>query len=145
MPRLLVNLDVFDIERAVTFYTEGLGLRVGRRFDAGFVELLGGDVPIYLLAKDAGSLPFADAEEGRDYARHWTPVHLDFVVEDLDAALAQARRAGARFEGAVSEHVYGRLALCSDPFGHGFCLLQLRNGGYDALPVQNEPPSRSPA
>ena len=53
MPRLLVNLDVFDIERAVAFYRDGLGLRVGRRFDAGFVELLGGDVPIYLLAKYA--------------------------------------------------------------------------------------------
>jgi predicted enzyme related to lactoylglutathione lyase len=141
MPRLLVNLDVFDIERAATFYEEGLGLRVGRRFDAGFVELLGGDVPIYLLAKDAGSRPFAGAEAGRDYARHWTPVHLDFVVEDLDAALARARRAGARLEEAVSEHAYGRLALCSDPSGHGFCLLELRGRGYDELVGQDGPPS----
>jgi lactoylglutathione lyase len=133
MPKLLVNLDVDDVERAVAFYTSGLGLRVGRRFDEAFVELLGADVPIYLLAKAAGSAPFAGAEHGRDYARHWTPVHLDFVVENLEQALERARSAGAKFEGAVSEHAYGRLALGSDPFGHGFCLLEFRGRGYDEL------------
>jgi catechol 2,3-dioxygenase-like lactoylglutathione lyase family enzyme len=133
MPKLLVNLDVDDIERAVEFYTQGIGLQVGRRFDNSFVELLGADVPLYLLAKSAGSAPFADAAGGRSYARHWTPLHLDFVVDDLDAALELARNAGATFEGGVSEHAYGRLALGSDPFGHGFCLLEFRGRGYDEL------------
>src|SRR5689334_18805280 len=98
MPQLLVNLDVPDVERAIDFYTRGLGLRVGRRFDAGFVELLGGDAPIYLLQKDAGSVPHAAAQAGRSYRRHWTPVHLDFVVDDLDAALVRAQSAGAALE-----------------------------------------------
>ena len=133
MPKLLVNLDVDDIERAVEFYTQGLALQLGRRFDGAFVELLGADVPIYLLAKAAGSAPFAEAASGRSYARHWTPVHLDFVVDDLDAALERARDAGAKFEGPISEHAYGRLALGSDPFGHGFCLLEFRGRGYDEL------------
>ncbi|HYP90317.1 MAG TPA: VOC family protein [Polyangiaceae bacterium] len=130
---LLVNLDVPDIERAVAFYTDGLGLRVGRRFDDAFVELLGAGVPIYLLTKDAGSAPFDGAPRGRDYAPHWTPVHLDFVVDDVDAARERAERAGAALEGPVTEHAYGRLALCRDPFGHGFCLLQLKGRGYDEL------------
>jgi catechol 2,3-dioxygenase-like lactoylglutathione lyase family enzyme len=135
--QLLVNLDVDDMERAVEFYTKGLGLEVGRRFDNGFVELLGAQAAIYLLLKAANSKPFATARAGRDYSRHWTPVHLDFVVPDLDAALVRAEGAGALLEGAPSEHAYGRLALLSDPFGHGFCLLEFRGKGYDELPSRS--------
>lgn len=134
MPKLLLNLDVDDVEGAIRFYTEALELRVGRRFDDGFVELLGAQVPIYLLAKAAGSPPFTGAALGRDYGRHWTPLHFDFVVPDIDAAIARATAAGARLESEVSEHAYGRLALLSDPFGHGFCLLEFRGSGYDELP-----------
>lgn len=134
VPRLLVNLDVDDMDTAVRFYTQALGLSVGRRFDDAFVELIGAEVPIYLLGKAAESEPFAGAHQGRDYRRHWTPLHLDFVVDDIDAALARAQSAGARLEGTVTEHAYGRLALCSDPFGHGFCLLQFQGRGYDELP-----------
>jgi predicted enzyme related to lactoylglutathione lyase len=133
MPQLLINLDVDDIERAVGFYTEALSLRVGRRFDADFVELIGADAPIYLLRKLPGSQPFGAAVSGRDYLRHWTPVHLDFVVTELNAAIARAVTAGAVLEAAPTEHAYGRLALLSDPFGHGFCLLEFRGKGYGEL------------
>lgn len=133
MPSILVNLDVDDIERAVAFYTAALGLHVGRRFDNGFIELLGAEAPIYLLQKSNGSPPFTDAEQPRSYARHWTPLHLDFVVPDLDSALARAVAAGAVLESPPSQHAYGRLALLHDPFGHGFCLLQFQGRGYDEL------------
>jgi len=132
--QLLVNLDVDDMQRAVRFYTEGLGLTVGRRFDGGFVELLGAGAPIYLLLKQAGSKPFQASEAARDYARHWTPVHLDFAVPNLDRAIERAVAAGAVLEGAPSDQAYGRLALLADPFGHGFCLLEFRGKGYDELP-----------
>lgn len=133
MAKLLLNLDVDDVERAVRFYTEALWLRVGRRFDDDFVELLGAEAPIYLLKKPSGSPPFAGATHERDYARHWTPLHLDFVVTNIDAAIARATAAGARLESDVSEHAYGKLALLSDPFGHGFCLLEFKGRGYDEL------------
>ena len=133
MTRVLLNLDVDDLERAVTFSPAAFELRVGRRFDSAFVELLGAEAPIYLLQKAAGSLPFANAEQGRRYARHWTPLHLDFVVDDLDAALARALAAGAVLEAPPSQHAYGRLALLHDPFGHGVCLLQFEGRGYDEL------------
>jgi len=139
MPRVLINLDVDDIERAVAFYSAAFELRVGRRFDDGFVELLGAEAPIYLLQKAADSPPFAKAEHGRSYARHWTPLHLDFVVDDLDAALARALAAGAALEAAPSQHAYGRLALLHDPFGHGFCLLQFQGKGYDELGPRESP------
>ena len=133
MPRVLLNLDVDDIERAIAFYTAALELRVGRRFDNGFVELLGAEAPLYLLLKSAGTPPFAGAEQPRSYARHWTPLHLDFVVNDLDIAVSRALAAGAVLESPPSQHAYGRLALLHDPFGHGFCLLQFEGKGYDEL------------
>jgi predicted enzyme related to lactoylglutathione lyase len=135
MARVLINIDVDDMERAVAFYTAAFELRVGRRFDGGFVELLGAEAPFYLLQKPSGSAPFAGAEQGRSYARHWTPLHLDLVVTELDAAVARALAAGARLESPASDHAYGRLALLSDPFGHGFCLLEFRGRGYDELPL----------
>src|ERR1043165_3320883 len=94
---LLVNIDVDDLERATRFYTSAFALNVGRRFAFG-VELLGRPAPIYLLAKSAGT-PAADAApQRRAYERHWTPVHLDFVVDDIDAAVARAVSAGARLD-----------------------------------------------
>jgi len=134
MPRILLNLDVDDVERAIAFYTQALELRVGRRFDDGFVELLGTEAPLYLLLKATGTEPFDGSEQVRSYTRHWTPLHLDFVVADLESAVARAVAAGAVLEQAPSQHAYGRLALLHDPFGHGFCLLQFEGKGYDELP-----------
>jgi predicted enzyme related to lactoylglutathione lyase len=133
MTALLVNIDVPDLERAITFYSEAFELRPGRRLGSGFVELLGAPVPLYLLQNAAGTEPIPEGQARRDYARHWTPVHLDFVVPDLDAALARALAAGAKLEREPTEHAYGRLALLSDPFGHGVCLLQFSALGYDAI------------
>ena len=111
---LLVNIDVDDASRGVKFYTEAFGLRVGRRFGDAGVELLGAPVPLYLLVKTAGTLPFAEASSARSYQRHWTPVHLDFVVEEIHGALARAEAAGALREGQGHEHAGGTLALRAD-------------------------------
>jgi lactoylglutathione lyase len=88
MPRVLINIDVDDLALAEAFYTAALGLRAGRRFVAGVVELLGAEAPLYLLVKSAGSAPHHGAAAARDYGRHWTPAHLDFAVDDLDAPCA---------------------------------------------------------
>jgi catechol 2,3-dioxygenase-like lactoylglutathione lyase family enzyme len=129
---LLVNVDVPDLEQGVAFYCAALGLVLARRLGARIVELSGAGVPIYLLEKPAGSAPAADAG-ARDYRRHWTPLHLDLVVEDLDAALERALAAGARREGPTREFAWGRMAALADPFGHGLCVLQFRGRGYDAI------------
>ena len=131
---LLVNVDVDDLERGTRFYCDGLGLKVGRRFD-GWIELVGAAAPIYLLPKKAGT-PISPVDgRKRDYSRHWTPVHLDFVVTDIAAAIQRAQKAGAKLERDVSTHAYGRLALLADPFGNGFCLIEFRGRGYDEIVV----------
>ena len=132
-PQLLVNIDVDDLARAEVFYRTAFGLTAGRRFGDDVVELLGTASPIYLLRKPAGSAAGDASTQTRDYRRHWTPVHLDFVVEDLDAALARATAAGARPEGRVRTAAWGRIATLADPFGHGLCLVQFLNRGYDEI------------
>ena len=131
--RLLLNIDVPDLEAGIAFYTEAVGLTVSRRFDSGFAELLGADAPIYLLTKQAGTAIGPTGVDDRRYGRHWTPVHPDFAVDDLDSAIARAEAAGAVQEGETCEAPYGRLAMFADPFGHGFCLIQFNEKGYDAL------------
>ncbi len=128
----IVNIDVPDLAAAEAFYLAAFGLRIGRRLGTGAVELLGGPTPLYLLQNEAGSAATEDGDV-RDYERHWTPLHLDWVVEDIDAALMRAVAAGAMLEQPVRERRWGRIAVLADPFGHGFCLIQFSGEGYDAL------------
>lgn len=130
---LLVNIDVEDIDSALRFYTAAFDLRVGRRFGAGAVELLGASSAIYLLAGKAGSQATTQSPQVRDYHRHWTPVHLDMVVDDIEASIQRATAAGAKLEEPVKIRKWGKLALMSDPFGHGFCLVQFLGRGYDEI------------
>lgn len=130
---LLVNVDVPDLDAAVRFYRAAFELRVGRRFGDFGVELLGSSAPIYVLAKAAGTSPAPGVAGTRTYARHWTPVHLDFVVDDVDVAVERAVAAGAVLERPVSTSRWGRLAVLADPFGHGFCFVQFLGRGYDEI------------
>lgn len=130
---LRICIDVDDMDRAIRFYTEGLGLRTGRRFQNAFTEILGAGSPIDLLLNAAGTRPVAGSAAERSYQRHWTPVHLDFVVEDIDAAVARLVKHGAVLEMPVNQRAWGRIAGLADPFGHGIDLLQFTGRGYDEL------------
>ena len=130
---VLANIDVDNLHRATEFYCRALQLRVGRRFGDSAVELLGASSSIYLLLKPAGTAASPGSAQTRNYVRHWTPVHLDFVVPEIEAAVARAQSAGARLEGQVRTHEWGRIATLSDPFGHGFCLIEFLGRGYDEI------------
>ncbi|HEV8717264.1 MAG TPA: VOC family protein [Candidatus Binatia bacterium] len=130
---LLANIDVDDLEKAIEFYGRALGLRLGRRLGDGIAEMLGASSPLYLLAKPAGNAASASTQQRRDYQRHWTPVHLDFVVVDIQAAVQKAKAAGARLEGEIQTHKWGHIANMADPFGHGFCLIEFQGRGYDEI------------
>ena len=129
----IANIDVADLEEGIRFYQAAFRLRVGRRFATYGVEMLGGPVPIYLLAKDAGTLASDVTAQVRCYDRHWTPVHLDFIVTDIESAVRDALAAGARLEAAISATKWGKLAVMADPFGHGFCFIEFLGRGYDEI------------
>ena len=130
---LLVNIDVDDLEKGINFYCRGLGLRVGRRFGEFAAELLGLDAPLYLLVKPAGTSASPMSSQLRTYGRHWTPVHLDFVVDNIDTALQRVLAAGAVLERDTTTQVWGKLAVLADPFGHGICLIEFIGRGYDEI------------
>ena len=131
MPNVRVCIDVEDLEVAIRFYTEALGLKVARRMGAGVAELAGAGVPLDLLEKKSGSQAFNGSSQARSYARHWTPVHLDFVVDDIEATVRRVRALGGTLEGDIADRTFGKLALMADPFGHGLCVLEFRGRGYD--------------
>jgi predicted enzyme related to lactoylglutathione lyase len=133
MIALRACIDVDDLDKAVAFYRDGLGLTPGRRLGADWAEMLGASAPIDLLANAAGTACCTGGSDRRDYRRHWTPVHLDFTVDDLDAAVDRASAAGAKLDRDIQERVWGRMANLADPFGNGFCLLEMRGRGYDAM------------
>ena len=132
----LINIDVPDLERAISFYGSAFGLTIRRRFGDDGVELAGWPSPVFLLRKDAGSIGAGD--KPRDYGRHWTPVHLDVVVDDIGEALSKAIQAGAVAESEIKTANWGKLALLADPFGHGLCLIEFLGRGYDEI-ADSEP------
>src|SRR5215471_1235206 len=101
MKELRICIDVDDLNKGIEFYTRAIGLKAGRRLGDNWVELLGASSPIDLLANGAGSSPYASSPQLRDYRRHWTPVHIDLVVTNLDEAVRRARDAGATLEGDI--------------------------------------------
>jgi predicted enzyme related to lactoylglutathione lyase len=128
---IIINIDVPELDPAIRFYTAALGLSHTRTMDEDTAELRGAAATIYLLRKAPGSIAVKAPQITREYERHWTPVHFDLVVPDVDQAAARALAAGAKQE---TGHVDWRGSRCisfSDPFGHGFCFIQFTNDTYE--------------
>jgi len=132
MGSLIINIDVPDLDVGVSFYTTALGFALRRfLFNRTVAEPSGSAVRLFLLLQPAGSIAVRCTTVTRNYSDHWTPVHLDIGVEDLDAAVARAIAAGAVPSGSVADHVFGRMVGMRDPFGHGFCLIEFNELGYE--------------
>jgi catechol 2,3-dioxygenase-like lactoylglutathione lyase family enzyme len=132
--KVIVNIDVPQLAPAIAFYTAALGLRLSRTLDDDVAELTGASSVIYLLQNGARSRPVASLPLVRDYARHWTPVHLDFVVDDIAAAARRAAGAGAVQQGDCVEWRGSKCITFADPFGNGFCLIEFAGGTYADAP-----------
>lgn len=124
MTKLSISIDVPNRQQATTFYVDALGCKKLRDQEPNMTVLSAGNVDIYLLEKQAGTNPLADGDSvRRSYTRHWTPIHLDFGVDDVDAAVKQIVNAGGASEGAEKGD-WGAIAYCVDPFGNGFCVIR---------------------
>ena len=128
--RTLVNIDVPELQAGIRFYEAALGLVLSRVIEPDIAEMHGASSVVYLLEKQAGSSASSRAGETRSYARHWTPVHVDFVVEDAEAASARAIAAGAVRESEAVEWRGSKCITLSDPFGNGFCFIEFAEGTY---------------
>jgi predicted enzyme related to lactoylglutathione lyase len=128
MTSISINIDVPSLPEGVEFYTNAFGFAMLSKPVPGVAVLRAGNTNLCLLEKASGTRPSPQANETRRYERHWTPVHIDIHVEDLNAALTKAIAAGAKKELHFENSKHGSAAFCSDPFGHGFCLIEQRAG-----------------
>jgi predicted enzyme related to lactoylglutathione lyase len=85
------------------------------------------NVTVCMHEKAAGTKSSPGGAEVRRYERHWTPVHLDLHVPDLDAVLAKVRAEGGTIESEFRTQGPKPVAFCSDPFGNGFCVIGERS------------------
>ena len=121
-----ISVDVSNLEQGIKFYTDAFGFARKAAPVPGVVVLHGLNVELCLLEKAPSSRPSINTSDHRRYERHWTPVHLDFHVDNLREALDRAVAAGAVKEQMFENPEHGSAAFCSDPFGHGFCLIERR-------------------
>jgi lactoylglutathione lyase len=116
---LEICIDVDDVGRAVRFYGEGLGMAVVEHH-SDWAHVKCGAQTIWIMKTPAG--PQGAIE--RTYDRHWTPVHLDFRVDDIDRAVERALAAGGRLDRPIQRNPErGDLACLSDPAGNGVDLV----------------------
>lgn len=128
--KVTVSIDVPSIEEGLKFFGEAFGFAEVARPHPGYAVLVAGESTIGLLAKPTGTFPAKGCDDVRRYERHWTPVHIDFRVKDFDATLKKALDAGAKTEQVCHVSGYPPVAFCSDPFGHGFCIVGLSSSDH---------------
>ncbi|MFJ5709543.1 VOC family protein [Streptomyces sp. NPDC093105] len=110
-----VNLDCPDPLALAAFYARATGLPLHERSDAEFAGLVGehGLVLGFQRADDHRPPTWPDGEVPAQ-------LHLDFEVDDLDAAVTELTALGATLPPAQPHPDRWRVLL--DPAGHPFCL-----------------------
>jgi catechol 2,3-dioxygenase-like lactoylglutathione lyase family enzyme len=105
-----VFFNVNDMEKAVDFYRDRLGLPVKYQ-SADWVELDGGNVTIALRRYGSGP-------EGRPELAVGEGATLVFEVEDIEATKADLEGKGIRFIGGIFEYGSVKLAAFEDLNGN---------------------------
>lgn len=128
--KMIINIDVPELAPAIEFYCKAFELKLSRILDPDVAELIGSEAILYLLKKEIGSACSMGSLQHRSYARHWTPVHIDLVVTDIDQSLKRVLSAGSIQEGECVNWRGSKSITFSDPFGHGFCLIEFEESSY---------------
>ena len=105
-----VWLPVTDMQRAVGFYADTLGLEVSEQQDE-WAELKVGGLRIGLNARDEETA----GGDGGAVVAFRPDDELEKAVEELGAK-------GVQFNGGISDHPWGRIVNFSDPDGNALQL-----------------------
>lgn len=124
--KITVSIDVSNLVQAETFYIDALGCKKRRGHSDGMSVVSTENCDIYLQEKVAGTKPTPSDEIERNYDRHWTPIHLDFLTENVDDVVKKVLQLGGQHEGGENGD-WGSIAYCADPFGNGFCVINEQN------------------
>lgn len=113
-------IRVRDLDRALEFYRDFLGLHETRRVE------LGDDATLVFLA-DADEAYFIELtfnKDGRDYEAGDQFGHLAFWADDLEAVVAQVEARGWWYRRSKPDP--GRYIFIKDPDGYDIEILQTR-------------------
>jgi predicted enzyme related to lactoylglutathione lyase len=107
-----VQLPVPDLDRGLAFYRDRLGHElIWRTGTAAGLRLPGGEAELVLQTGQS------DPE-------------VDFLVDSVDAAVAEMVAAGGTVLAEPFDIPVGRVAVVADPFGNPLSILDLSKGRY---------------
>ena len=92
-PQISISIDVPDMTKAIAFYSKALACTVVREGEK-ISQLSADNIKIYLFNKAAGTNPLIRGTSSRQYDRHWTPVHLDFIISNIEQVLPLVKENG---------------------------------------------------
>jgi predicted enzyme related to lactoylglutathione lyase len=122
-PSVHISIDVPSLEAGLRFYGAVFGFVETQRPFPTMAIFDANNVTVCMHEKAAGTKSSPSSDEVRRYGRHWTPIHLDLHVHDLDAILDRVRAEGGTVESELRAQGPRPVAFCSDPFGNGFCVI----------------------
>jgi catechol 2,3-dioxygenase-like lactoylglutathione lyase family enzyme len=113
------TIYVSDMERAVTFYTETLGLKLLEREDDDWASIDAGDGLVLGLQPTAGNGERAGGSGSMSIGFN--------VIEPLEEVVAKLEDRGVRFRGPIQSQPEApiRLAFFGDPDGNALYLCEL--------------------
>ena len=109
--RLIVYVYSEAFEGLCRFYEDALGV-AGARLGPSW------------CAFATGPSRFAVQRQERGTPRPTAPFRVDFVVDEIEPALARCTGAGARLVRGIQDEVFGRSAILCDPEGREFTLVE---------------------
>jgi len=124
-PRVtILTVGVDDLEKALRFYRDGLGLPtegiVGREFEHGAVAFFDLHSGLKLAVWPRNDIAYdARIPKGAKSATEFTIGHNVNSKEEVDAVMGQAKKAGATITKAAQDTFWGGYAgYFQDPDGH---------------------------
>ena len=116
-----VRYMVADVDESIAFYTKLLGFELLTSAAPAFADVERGNLRL-LLAGPTSSAGRPMPDGTKPGPGGWNRIH--FVVDDIDAEVAQLRDAGATFRNDIVEGPGGKQILLQDPSGNVVELFQ---------------------
>lgn len=117
----VVRYIVSDVGKSLEFYIEHLGFEKGEQWGSAFAAVHRGDLELWLAGPETSAArPMPDGRQPQPGG--WNRLVLE--VEDLEALVAQLKKAGAKFRNEIVSGPGGQQVLLEDPSGNVIELFQ---------------------
>ena len=109
---LVPQLRTTDLDRAIHFYTETLGLTLSFRYQDFYAGVSSGEWMIHLKLVE-------DPDPSIDFVREGQHLHLHIGVRDIQSAFRQVEEAGVKIVEGIADRPWGITEfVIEDPDGH---------------------------